>query len=336
MSLEDVMKKINKELKQEICNKGVVYDDIPRIPFSSPRMNYMTYGGMPIGRIVEFSGQESGGKTTTALDICASAQKMFPDKKVVIIDIERTFDPIWAAKLGVNVEDLFLITPNEQTAEQIFEITKEIIESGEVSVCVLDSLGVMVSKQAYSKTIEDKTYGGISQALTLFSKEMIPICARTGCLLIGINQVRDDMNSQYGGTVTTGGRAWRHNCTVRMEFAQSDFFDESGVSVTRSTENPAGHAVRARVVKSKIFPCNRKIGFYSLRYLEGIDYIFDTIDVAIKEGAIIAAGAWYSIVNPDTGEVLNKFQGKAKLKEFLKENPESFNLINEYLLSKNS
>ena len=339
-NLDCVIKDLNRKFKSNIVNQGVVFEKIPRIPFSSPRLNYMMYGGLPTGRIVEFSGEEGGGKTTTALDIVANAQKLFPDKQVAYIDIERTFDPEWATKLGVDVDSLVMVSPEEQTAEQIFEIIKVIVETGEISVCVVDSLGVMVSAQAYSKTIEDKTYGGISQALTLFSKEMIPICARTGCMLIGINQVRDDMNSSYGGTVTTGGRAWRHNCSVRMAFSKSDYIDDKGASLSRGCENPAGHYVKVALVKSKVCKLDRKIGFYTLKYLDGIDYLSDIIDIGVKEGLIAAAGAWYSLIDPETGEICQfegrdlKFQGKYKLREFLLNNPEWLEDIKEQIFLK--
>ena len=339
-NLESVMKDLNKKFKTNLVNEGLVFEKVPRIPFSSPRLNYMMYGGLPKGRIIEFAGEEGGGKTTTALDIVANAQKLIPDKKVAYIDVERTLDAEWATKLGVDVSSLILVSPEEQTAEQIFEITKALIETGEISVCVLDSLAAMVSAQAYSKTIEDKTYGGISMALTLFSKEMIPICARTGCMLIGINQVRDDMNSMYGGTTTTGGRAWRHNCSVRMTFMKSDYIDDKGTSLSRSCENPAGHYVKVALVKSKVCKLDRKIGFYTLKYLEGIDSLSDIIDIAIKENFIVGAGAWYSIIDPETGELCQyegrdlKFQGKAKLREFLEENNEWLEELKEQIFLK--
>lgn len=339
-NLDSVIKDLNRKFKANLINEGVVYEKIPRIPFSSPRLNYMTYGGLPTGRIIEFAGEEGGGKTTTALDVVANAQKLFKDKKVAYIDVERTFDAEWATKLGVDVSSLLLVSPEEQTAEQIFEITKALVETGEISVCVLDSLAAMVSAQAYSKTIEDKTYGGISMALTLFSKEMIPICARTGCMLIGINQVRDDMNSMYGGTTTTGGRAWRHNCTCRLTFQKSDYIDDKGTSLSRSCENPAGHYVKVALVKSKVCKLDRKIGFYTLKYLDGIDAVSDVIDIAIKENLIVAAGAWYSIIDPETGELCQyegkdlKFQGKPKLKDFLLENSEWLDELKEQIFLK--
>lgn len=336
-TLEEVMKDVNKKFKSDVCKKGLKFDEVNRIPFSSPRLNYMTYGGIPVGRIIEFAGEEGGGKTTTALDLVAHAQKMFPDKQVLYVDVERTLDAEWATKLGVDVDSLIMLTPDEQSAEEIFEVTKQIVETGAVSLCVLDSLAAMVSAQAYSKTIEDRTYGGISMALTLFSKEMIPVCARTGCTLIGINQVREDMNSMYGGTTTTGGRAWRHNCTVRMTFQKSDYLDDKGNSIPRNSENPVGHLVKVALVKSKVCNLDRKVGFYTLNYMRGIDYLSDIIDLAIRAGLINAAGAWFSILD-ENGEVAQnegnalKFQGRAKLYAFLSENPDWVEELNEQVL----
>ena len=337
LNLEEALREVNKKFKSPVCKTGLSFEDVKRIPFSSPRLNYMTYGGIPIGRIIEFAGEEGGGKTTTALDLVAHAQKMFPDKQVLYVDVERTLDAEWAEKLGVKIDELVLFSPDEQTAEEIMEATKTIIETGSISLCVLDSLAAMVSAQAYNKTIEDRTYGGISMALTLFSKEMIPICARTGCTLIGINQVREDMNSAYGGTTTTGGRAWRHNCSVRMTFQKSDYLDDKGNSIPRNSENPVGHLVKVALVKSKICKLDRKVGFYTLKYLDGIDYISDIIDLAIKVGIISAAGAWYSILD-DEGNVAQyegavlKFQGKAKLRQFLVENSDWADELNDQVL----
>lgn len=333
------MKDLNKACKSSVCQEGLKFDDVKRIPFSSPRLNYMTYGGIPIGRIIEFAGEEGGGKTTTALDLVAHAQRMFPDKQVLYVDVERTLDAEWAQKLGVDVDSLILFSPDEQTAEEIMEWTKKLVETGSVSLCVLDSLAAMVSAQAYSKTIEDRTYGGISMALTLFSKQMIPVCARTGCTMIGINQVRDDMNSTYGGTTTTGGRAWRHNCSVRMTFQKSDYLDDKGNSIPRACENPVGHLVKVALVKSKVCKLDRKVGFYTLKYLSGIDYISDIIDLAIKAGLINAAGAWYSILDSDGNVAQNegvalKFQGRAKLHQFLSENDDWTDEINEQILAR--
>lgn len=328
MSLDDVIKDINKRYKTQVVNKGVVYQKVDRIPFSSPRMNYMLYGGLPVGRIVEMFGEQSAGKSCVALDIVKNAQKKFQDKQCVFIDVERTFDPVWATTLGVDIDSLILVTPDEQTAEQIFDMAKKLVETGEVSVCVLDSIGALVSAQAYEKTLEDKTYGGVSKPLTLFANEMVPVCARTGCVLIAINQVREDMNSSYGGLVTPGGKAFKHSCSIRMEFRKSDFIDERGEIVNRSVENPAGHYTKVNLVKSKVCRLDRKIGTFILRYLSGIDYLADIVDLGVTKGIIEKSGAWFLLPN---GE---KIQGKLGVKEYLKTNPVLCNEI-EILLQDN-
>lgn len=327
--LEEVIKEINKNFKSSVCNLGIEFEEIPRIPFSSPNLNYMLYGGLPVGRIVEFFGEEQSGKTTTTLDVVKQAQKLFPDKTVLFMDIERTLDEAWSRKLGVDTSKLLVYSPPEGTsAETIFEDCKKLVSTGNISLAVIDSLGALVSAQAYSKSIEERTYGGVSMPLTIFSKEMIPICARTRCTLIGINQVREDMNSTYGGVTTTGGKAWKHSCSVRIEFRKGNYIDTKGNVLPRSCENPAGNIVNAALIKSKVCNLDRKIAHYTINYLEGIDYIADIIDLAIKNQKILASGAWFSIIDPETGEILKegdkllKFQGRTKLSEYIKENPD--------------
>jgi recombination protein RecA len=198
----------------------------------------------------------------------------------------------------------------------------------------------MLSALAYAKTVEEKTYGGIAQALTVFSKKATTSCTRNHCTVIGINQMRDDMNSMYGGSTTTGGRAWRHNCSVRLQFRKGSYIDENGKELSRACENPAGNIVQCSILKTKVCLANRKIGFYTLNYLEGIDFVSDTIDVAIKESLVLATGAWYSLVDPETGEVLVdegnklKFQGKARLKDYLSTNEDAWLNLKNALIKK--
>lgn len=317
LELDNIIKKINKNFKQEIVSTGLEFEPCERIPFSSPRLNYLLYGGLPIGRLVEFSGDEGSGKTTTALDIVAHAQQMYPDKQVLWVDVERTLDGEWAEKLGVDVSNIIYLKPNEQSGEQILEATKQILSTDEISVCVFDSIGALVSAQAYSKSIEEKTFGGISAPLTLFSKEIIPICARSGCMFIGINQMRENMNNPYASSTTTGGRAWRHNCSVRMEFRKGDYLDEKGNHLSKSCENPTGHVIKVALIKSKICKMNRKIGYYTLNYLNGIDSISDYIDIGILTGIITQSGAWYYFT---VGDKEYKYNGRDKLKQGIAEN----------------
>ena len=319
-NLDLIIKDLNKKMKVGNIQLGVDFQEVQKIPFSSCRLNYMTYGGIPVGRIAEFYGADGSGKTTTAIDVAGNAQRMFPDKKVLFVDIEHTFDSCWATKLGLNCDDIIYLDPDSMGAEEVFNMMIELIDSGEISLCILDSIGAMVSMQANEKQIGERTYGGVSMALTEFSKKITPVLARTQTAFIGINQVRDDMNSMYGGTTTTGGRAWRHSCSTRLEFRKGNYIDDKDNKLSRACENPAGNIVNVALVKSKVCRPDRKVGFYTLKYLEGIDYVSDAVDVAIKMGLVAQGGAWFSLVDIETGEILNKFQGKSKLVEHLKEN----------------
>lgn len=369
-NLEQILQKLNKSYGQEIVSIGVnenSFVNIPRIPFTSPRINYMTYGGLPRNRLIEFAGEESSGKTSTALDIVGNAQRLFQEeydnaldkflnigedklnksqkeeyeklkstgpKKVLYVDAENTLDLDWAELLGVQLNIMILYKPQQQCAEEIFQDVLELISSEEIGLCVIDSLGVLVSAQAYEKTMEERTYGGISMPLTLFSKKAAALCNQFDCTLIGINQVRDNMNSPYGGVVTTGGRGWRHNCSVRMMFRKGDFVDELGDAIKKSSEAPDGNRVLIDIIKTKSFKPDRKVGYYTLNYTDGIDAIQDIFDIALKEEIIFKGGAWYTFINPETGEAITdesgeiiKVQGKKNVLKILDENLYIRNLI---------
>lgn len=335
-NLDLIIKDLNKKMKVGNIQLGVDFQEVQKIPFSSCRLNYMTYGGIPVGRIAEFYGADGSGKTTTAIDVAGNAQRMFSDKKVLFVDIEHTFDSCWATKLGLNCDDIIYLDPDSMGAEEVFNMMIELIDSGEISLCVLDSIGAMVSMQANEKQIGERTYGGVSMALTEFSKKITPVLARTQTAFIGINQVRDDMNSMYGGTTTTGGRAWRHSCSTRLEFRKGNYIDEKGNHLSRACENPAGNIVNVALVKSKVCRPDRKVGFYTLKYLEGIDYVSDAVDVGIKLGIINQGGAWFSIVDIETGELLQdedgelmKYQGRSKVIEKIKNNNAFYDYIIE-------
>ena len=367
--LDVLIKDFNKQYKEEIAARGIARIQVARIPFSSPRANYMLYGGLPRGRIVEFAGEENGGKTTSALDAVANAQKLFKKewqqeiddleaiekrkkeqdarltylksrgpKQAVYLDCENTLDEDWARLLGVAVDEMMVIKPMSQTAEQLFEMVLQIIETDEAGIVIIDSLGVMLSAQAYEKSMEEKTYGGIAAPLTLFSKKAELLCIKYNCTLIGINQMREDMKSTYGGMTTTGGRGWKHNCSLRLMFQKGSFIDESCNEIKRSSESPAGNLVSINIAKTKICKPDRRIGFYTLNYTYGIDVLNDTVELAIKYGIINKAGAWFTFVDIETGEFITddedeiiKLQGKANVLEYLQENKHLFEEISTKL-----
>ena len=338
--MDALMKALNKEVKEDVLSRGLAQYHYQKIPFTSPRMNYCTYGGLPVGKLIEFYGEEHGGKTTTALDIVANYQALernkaeedeeYSERAVLYCDCENTLDTEWAEKLGVDVDSMYVLQPKSQSAEQIFQLITDSVETGEIGLFVIDSLGAMVSSGELDpkKTYEDKFYGGISMPLTRFSKKIEMLMARHNCTGIGINQVREDLNSQWGGYTTPGGKAWKHLCAVRIQFSRGKFFDEKGNDLTRSAETPCGNFVNMSITKIKSAPPNRRTGFYTLNYETGIDYLADLIEVALKYGFIEQSKAWFSIDGVD-----EKIQGQNGVRKYLEEHQDVLahieNLIDE-------
>ncbi len=342
MTLDEIIKKVNKDAGANIVGYGIPKREYTRIPFTSPRMNYCTYGGIPTGRLIEFYGEEHGGKTSTALDIVGNYQRMQADadnpKRVAYFDSENTLDVEWAAKLGVDVDDLILLQPESQSAEDILEIILNMLETGEVGLVILDSIAAMVSAQEMDKTVADKTYAGISMPLTVFGRKAEMLCHKFNATVIGINQIRDDLSAMYQSAVKTpGGRAWKHLCSVRMQFTRGSFIDEKGNEIKRSSESPAGNKVLMSMVKNKTCPGNRRGGYYTIDYANGIDYLTDLLEVAIKYDLIQKSGAWFEVVNPDTGEILSeKIQGMPNVKDYFMDpnNEETLTFVEQYIDSK--
>lgn len=333
-SLSDLIKTANKKANQEIVTVGLPTYEFKRIPFTSPRMNYCTFGGLPEGKLIEFYGEEHGGKTTTALDIIANYQQMEGARKVLYVDAENTLDTKWAIKLGVDVENMIVFKPTSQSAEEIFQFILDAIETDEIGLWVLDSIGVLASAQELEKTMEEKTYAGISSALTIFGRKAEMLMQKHHCTGIGINQLRDDLGAMWGGaTKTPGGRAWKHYCAVRMQFTKGKYIDEKGNDLTRAVESPAGNYVVMSMTKNKSCPPTRRTGFYTLNYEYGIDYLKDLVEVAMKYGIIEKAGAWFSIINPETGELIEKLQGQNKVNEYLEneKNEPVLSMIEHYI-----
>ena len=322
-SLAELIKSVNKKANQEIVTVGLPHYEFKRIPFTSPRMNYCTFGGLPEGKLIEFYGEEHGGKTTTALDIIANYQQMEDARKVLYIDAENTLDTKWAIKLGVDVNNMIVFKPTSQSAEEIFQFILDAVESDEIGLWVLDSIGVLASQQELEKQMDEKTYAGISGALTVFGRKAEMLMQKHHCTGIGINQLRDDLSAMWAGaTKTPGGRAWKHYCAVRMQFSKGKYIDEKGNELTRNVESPAGNYVVVSMTKNKSCPPTRRTGFYTLNYEYGIDYLKDLVEVALRYGIIEKAGAWFSIIDPETGEQVEKLQGQSKVNDYL-ENPDN-------------
>lgn len=337
--MDALLAEVNKKVKEEIIFKGLASYNYNKIPFTSPRANYCTYGGVPIGKVIEFYGAEHGGKTTSALDVVgqfqalekmkAEEEKNYTERDVFYCDVENTLDSEWAKKLGVDTDRMYLLQPKSQSAEQIFNLITDAIETGDIGLVVLDSIAAMVSQDELDKDYDEKSFGGISGPLSRFAKKVEMLCAKYNCTLIGINQVRDDVNSTWGGYKTPGGRAWKHICIMRVEFSKGQFLDDSGAKLSNNAETPSGTLIQFKVVKNKTCPPDRRIGFYTINW-NGVDYLADLIEVALLYGVIVEqTKGWFTI--PTVVE--DKIHGQNAVRKYLSENPDARNrvdaLVNE-------
>lgn len=338
--IDVVLQNLAKKYGSDVIETGIEKDDYDRIPFSSPRLNYMTFGGLPLGHVHEFSGPEGSGKTTTAYDIIKNAQIKFakeakenktPERKVVFCDVEGTFNYVWASKFGVDTSKIIRLKMAGWPASEVLNSLLEAMKAPEVGLGVLDSIAAMPADQLADKSVGEKIYGGIALPLQNFTNQVKRYLVENNSMVICINQVRDNLNSMFGGTTTPGGRGFRHACSVRLEFRKGKFIDNNNKELNNSAENPAGNLVNVVVLKSKVFPSTRRVGYYTINYVSGPDLINDYIEVGLQVGVINQRGAFFDVIDSRTGEVLNesKIQGKVNLRTTLESHPEWLKLIDK-------
>lgn len=337
--LQSVLKDIGKKYGEGVVKIGVedlAVDGI--LSLGSPTFDYVIYGGIPEGRIVELSGAEASGKTTTAFMIAGSYQKVEiernPDnpRAIILLDNEGTADPVWAKKLGYNMDEdapvkTIIIRPEGQSAEEIFDMALDLLKTGEVGLLIFDSIATLVPEQIADESMKKQQMGGIAKSLTRFANTAIGLLRKYKATLIGINQVRENISGYGDFLQTPGGRAWKHQCSVRLMFKRGAFFDSEGKELTKGAESPAGHIVEVAVLKTKVSKWDRKVGYMHLNYETGIDYVEDTIDVAMHFGFVELGGSWYSLIDPTTAELIAKVQGRARLKAYLLENKDIWKKI---------
>lgn len=353
-SLSDVLKNISKKYGDSVVKKGVDSLDVDGIlSLGTPTFDFAVYGGIPEGRIVEFCGREGGGKTTTAFMVAASYQreevKRHPDnpRSIVLLDNEGTADPVWAKKLGYNMDEdaevpTIVIRPEGQSAEQIFDMALQLLETGEVGLLIFDSIATLVPQQIADESMEKYQMGGIAKSLTRFANTVIGLLRKYKATLIAINQVRENMTG-YGDVLTTpGGMSWKHACSMRLMFKRGDFFDEEGNTLTKSAESPAGHVIQVAVLKTKVCKWDRKLGSMTLNYVRGVDVLQDTILAAIHLGLIDnSVQGSYRVIDPETGMIMLddegneiKIRGKKNLRQYFEERPEQWRKLYDMVYEK--
>jgi recombination protein RecA len=276
---------------------------VPSISTGSISVDHaLGIGGFPRGRISEIYGPESSGKTTVALQVVAEAQKA--GGMCAYIDVEHALDPIYARKLGVDVDNLLVSQPD--FGEQALEITNALITSGSIDVLVVDSVAALVPKAELDGEMGDSFMGVHARLMSQAMRKLTGIVSKSNTCLIFINQIREKIGVMFGNPeTTTGGRALKFYASVRADIRR--------VAAIKDGETVTGNRTKIKIVKNKLAPPFREAEF-DIIYGEGISREGDLIDLAAEKNIVEKSGAWYSYKGERIG------QGRENAKQFLKDN----------------
>lgn len=312
--IDNLIAEVNKKYKTDIIRKASDLKGIEFIPYTSPMMNYLTRGGVPVGRIIELVGLPQSGKTTTALDIIYNFQKKYTDKYCVYLDAENTIDKEWGETLGVDWSKVILIQPESEYGEKLLDMLLDYIRSGKIGLAVLDSAPFIIPKAVQEKGLDEKSYGGNSALMKAFCDKAVPLCKKTECTFLMINQLRENIGNPYKPFKIPCGTAIAHACSQILWFTKGSLLDEKYKEVSSGYANPSGNLVSVKVEKNKVTKNDRRLQTYTLNYSTGVDEIKDTLDLAIMLGIISQAGAWFKAILKDGKE--QKMQGFNGVQEF--------------------
>jgi recombination protein RecA len=266
-------------------------------------------GGLPRGRVVEIYGPESSGKTTLALHCVAEAQKR--GGICAFIDAEHALDPVYARKLGVNIDDLLISQPD--TGEQALEICDTLVRSGAVEVMVVDSVAALVPKAELEGEMGDSQPGMQARLMSQALRKLTASISRSNTMVIFINQIRMKIGVMYGSPeTTTGGHALKFYASVRLDIRR--------IGAIKDREEVVGNQTRVKVVKNKLAPPFKQVEF-DIMYGSGVSKTGELVDLGVKAGVVEKSGAWFSYDSQRIG------QGRENAKAFLKANPDIANRI---------
>ena len=268
-------------------------------------------GGLPKGRVVEIYGPESSGKTTMTLHAIAECQKI--GGTCAFVDAEHALDPLYAEKLGVNVEDLLVSQPD--TGEQALEITDMLVRSGAVDMVVVDSVAALTPKAEIEGDMGDSHVGLQARLMSQALRKLTGNIKRSNCMVVFINQIRMKIGVMFGSPeTTTGGNALKFYSSVRLDIRR--------IGALKKGDEVVGNQTRVKVVKNKLAPPFKQAEFEIL-YGQGISREGEIIELGVKYGFVDKAGAWYSYQGDRIG------QGKENVRQFLKDNPEIADKIDQ-------
>ncbi len=305
-ALEAAMSQIEKQFgKGSVMKLGEFKAmEIEAIPTGALSLDIaLGIGGVPRGRIIEVFGPESSGKTTLALHIIAEAQKI--GGEAAFIDAEHALDPVYAKKLGVDIDNLIVSQPD--TGEQALEITESLVRSGALDVIVVDSVAALVPKAEIDGDMGDSHMGLQARLMSQALRKLAGAINKSKTVLIFINQLREKIGVMFGNPeTTTGGRALKFYASVRMDIRKIENIKQDG--------EVKGNRVRVKVIKNKVAPPFREAEF-DIIYGEGISKEGNILDMAVNLDIVEKAGSWFSY----NGERIG--QGRENVKKYLKENP---------------
>jgi recombination protein RecA len=268
-------------------------------------------GGLPKGRVIEVYGPESSGKTTLTLHAIAECQKT--GGTCAFVDAEHALDPVYAKKLGVNVDELLISQPD--TGEQALEIADTLVRSGAIDMLVIDSVAALVPKAELEGEMGDSHMGLQARLMSQALRKLTSNISRTNCTVIFINQIRQKIGVMFGNPeTTTGGNALKFYASVRLDIRR--------IGAIKDKEDVIGNQTRVKVVKNKVAPPFRTVDF-DILYGEGISKTGELVDLGVKAGIIEKAGSWFSYNEQRIG------QGKENARTFMKENPAIANEIEQ-------
>ena len=307
-ALEHALADLDKEYgKGAVMRLGgdALRRDIPVISTGCLTLDYaLGVGGVPRGRIVEIYGPESSGKTTVALHIVAQAQKN--GGIAAFIDAEHALDPLYAKKLGVNIDELYVSQPD--TGEQALEIAEALIRSGALDVLVIDSVAALVPKAEIDGEMGDSFVGLQARLMSQALRKLTGIVNKTGCVCIFINQLREKVGVMYGNPETTpGGRALKFYASVRLDVRKGE--------ALKNGSDTIGNRTKVKVVKNKVAPPFR-IAEFDIIYGEGISAEGTLLDLAVERDIIHKSGAFFSFRDQRLA------QGRDNCRQYLKDHPE--------------
>ena len=263
-------------------------------------------GGVPRGRIIEIYGPESSGKTTVTLHIVAEVQKR--GGTAAFIDAEHALDPVYAKKIGVNIDELYISQPDD--GEQALEIADEMVRSGAIDIIVVDSVAALVPRAEINGEMGDSHVGLHARLMSQALRKLTAVCNKNDCLIIFTNQLREKIGVVYGNPeTTTGGRALKFYASVRLDIRKAE--------ALKFGDKQIGSRTRVKVAKNKVAPPFRVVEF-DIMFGEGISREGDVLDLAVDCDVINKSGSWYSYNETRIG------QGRENAKQFLKENPDMF------------